>query len=162
MTHPVPKTDPPALPRREALARLLAMGLSLPTAHAVLAQTGPAPAPAPAYAPTRRGGGGTLRILSWQGPTQLNPHFATGTKDADAALESLAPAENVCEPFEACCRPKVLCIAETGHAAGDQLDETFAEFTAKLEAAMVAYDALNFSQWKFAPIAPVLKCNVAP
>jgi len=74
------------LPRRQALAQLLALGLTLPMAHAVLAQTGAAPVPAATpYTPTRRGGGGVLRILSWQGPTQLNPHFSTGTKDAEAA-----------------------------------------------------------------------------
>jgi peptide/nickel transport system substrate-binding protein len=54
-------------------------------AHALLAGAGPARAAAPAYAPTRRGGGGALRCLMWQGPTGLNPHFATGTKDQDAA-----------------------------------------------------------------------------
>jgi len=81
-----PLFDLARLPRREALRRLLALGLTLPMAHAVLAQTGAATAPAAVpYAPSRRGGGGTLKILSWQGPTQLNPHFATGTKDADAA-----------------------------------------------------------------------------
>ncbi|MFY7949496.1 MAG: peptide ABC transporter substrate-binding protein, partial [Gemmatimonas sp.] len=77
-----------ALPRRQALAQLVAWGLTLPMAHAVLAQAGsapPAPSVSPPYAPTRRGGGGVLRLLFWQGPTQLNPHFATGTKDADAA-----------------------------------------------------------------------------
>ena len=39
----------------------------------------------PAFTPTRRGGGGALRVLWWQAPTLLNPHFATGTKDQDAA-----------------------------------------------------------------------------
>ena len=76
------------LPRRQALQQLLAMGLTLPMAHAVLAQSGTAGASnpaAPAYAPTRRGGGGALKLLFWQGPTQLNPHFSTGTKDAEAA-----------------------------------------------------------------------------
>lgn len=37
------------------------------------------------YRPTRCGGGGVLRALLWQGPTQLNPDFSTGTKDADGA-----------------------------------------------------------------------------
>ncbi len=73
--------------RRDALALLGAAGLPLPMAALVL---GPAPARAQSappfvYAPTRRGGGGTLRVLLWQGPTSLNPHFATGTKDADGA-----------------------------------------------------------------------------
>ena len=37
------------------------------------------------YKPTKRGGGGALKLLWWQGPTLLNPHFATGTKDQDGS-----------------------------------------------------------------------------
>ena len=37
------------------------------------------------YAPTKRGGGGILKVLWWQGPTLLNPHFAVGTKDQDGS-----------------------------------------------------------------------------
>jgi hypothetical protein len=77
---------------------------------------------------------------------------------ADAALEAVAPSNAICEPFEACCRPKVLCIAETD-GAEDGLDETFEEFSSRLETAMQAYDALDFSEWDFAPIAPVLRCG---
>jgi peptide/nickel transport system substrate-binding protein len=43
-----------------------------------------AQSPAP-YPPTKRGGGGPLKLLWWQGPTLLNPHFATGTKDQDGS-----------------------------------------------------------------------------
>jgi peptide/nickel transport system substrate-binding protein len=35
--------------------------------------------------PTRRGGGGPLKLLFWQGPTLLNPHFGTGAKDQEGA-----------------------------------------------------------------------------
>ena len=45
----------------------------------------------------RRGGGGALRMLFWQAPTTLNPHFATGAKDGEAArifYESLAIWDN--------------------------------------------------------------------
>ena len=35
--------------------------------------------------PTKRGGGGTLKMLWWQAPTILNPHLAQGTKDFDAS-----------------------------------------------------------------------------
>jgi peptide/nickel transport system substrate-binding protein len=31
--------------------------------------------------PTRRGGGGALSLIQWQGPTILNPHLSSGTKD---------------------------------------------------------------------------------
>ena len=40
---------------------------------------------APTYKPTKAGGGGTLKLLWWQGPTLLNPHFAVGTKDQDGS-----------------------------------------------------------------------------
>jgi peptide/nickel transport system substrate-binding protein len=39
----------------------------------------------PTYKPTKRGGGGLLKVLWWQGPTLLNPHFAVGTKDQDGS-----------------------------------------------------------------------------
>ena len=71
------------LPRRLAVARLVAAGLSVPMASVLLMGTGMAQTAgtAPPYKPSQRGGGGALRLLYWQGPTLLNPHFATGTKD---------------------------------------------------------------------------------
>jgi peptide/nickel transport system substrate-binding protein len=39
----------------------------------------------PTYKPTKAGGGGPLKTLFWQAPTLLNPHFAVGTKDQEAA-----------------------------------------------------------------------------
>ena len=37
------------------------------------------------YKPTKAGGGGALKMLLWQAPTLLNPHFASGTKDQIAS-----------------------------------------------------------------------------
>jgi len=37
------------------------------------------------YKPTKAGGGGPLKLLFWQAPTLLNPHFAVGTKDQEAS-----------------------------------------------------------------------------
>jgi peptide/nickel transport system substrate-binding protein len=37
------------------------------------------------YKPTKAGGGGALKLLFWQAPTLLNPHFAIGTKDQEGA-----------------------------------------------------------------------------
>jgi peptide/nickel transport system substrate-binding protein len=31
--------------------------------------------------PTKRGGGGALKLIQWQAPTILNPHLSSGTKD---------------------------------------------------------------------------------
>jgi peptide/nickel transport system substrate-binding protein len=46
------------------------------------------------YKPTKRGGGGVLKVLWWQGPTLLNPHFAVGTKDQDGSRLFYEPLAN--------------------------------------------------------------------
>lgn len=74
------------LSRRTFVQRLVALGLSAPMATQLLAIGGVARAqPAFTYKPTKAGGGGTLKLLWWQGPTLLNPHFAVGTKDQDGS-----------------------------------------------------------------------------
>jgi peptide/nickel transport system substrate-binding protein len=45
------------------------------------AATGGGVASPVAGGPTKRGGGGALKILQWQAPTILNVHFSSGTKD---------------------------------------------------------------------------------
>jgi peptide/nickel transport system substrate-binding protein len=87
------------LSRRAFVQRLAAVGLTAPMATQLLAHGGVAMAQAktPAYKPTKRGGGGTLKVLWWQGPTLLNPHFAVGTKDQDGSrlfYEPLAGWDN--------------------------------------------------------------------
>jgi peptide/nickel transport system substrate-binding protein len=70
------------LPRRQFIERMMGLGLSVPLAGLMLMDAGVASAEAAfIYKPTKRGGGGTLRILETQGATLLNPHFATGQKD---------------------------------------------------------------------------------
>ncbi len=71
------------LTRRGFVGRLAACGIAAPLAQLLLADAGLAQTPPTPYKPTQRGGGGALRILMWQGPTLLNPHFATGAKDID-------------------------------------------------------------------------------
>lgn len=72
--------------RRAFIQRLAAVGLTAPMANQILAIGGVAMAQSPnPYPPTKRGGGGPLKLLWWQGPTLLNPHFATGTKDQDGS-----------------------------------------------------------------------------
>jgi peptide/nickel transport system substrate-binding protein len=76
------------LSRRGFMRKLLAAGLTAPMATQLLAMGGVAyaqPQPETAYKPTKRGGGGALKLLWWQGPTLLNPHFAVGTKDQDGS-----------------------------------------------------------------------------
>src|ERR1700735_2298216 len=72
--------------RRAFLRDMTALGLSAPFASLMLAHSGVAmAAPDFKYTPTKAGGGGTLKLLWWQGPTLLNPHFAVGTKDQDGS-----------------------------------------------------------------------------
>ena len=72
------------LARRAFIQRMAALGVSAPLACAMLADAGIAQAQTvPAYKPTQRGGGGALKLLFWQGPTLLNPHFGTGAKDLE-------------------------------------------------------------------------------
>ena len=72
--------------RRGFVQKMIQLGLTVPLANAMLAQAGVALAQTKfEYKPTKRGGGGALKVLWWQGPTLLNPHFAVGTKDQDGS-----------------------------------------------------------------------------
>ncbi len=76
------------LSRRSVMQRLALAGLTAPMATQLLAMGGVAHAQSAgdgSYKPTKRGGGGTVKVLWWQAPTLLNPHFAIGTKDQDAS-----------------------------------------------------------------------------
>jgi peptide/nickel transport system substrate-binding protein len=76
--------------RRQFMRAMLEVGLSAPFVANLLAAYSPAAAQgargAPsAFTPTKRGGGGRLRLLWWQAPTIANVHLSTGTKDNDAS-----------------------------------------------------------------------------
>ncbi|MCU7370900.1 peptide ABC transporter substrate-binding protein [Paucibacter sp. O1-1] len=74
------------LARRSFIQRMLALGLTAPMAGQMLLNAGIAQGQTRSgYKPTKRGGGGALKLLWWQGATLLNPHFATGTKDQEGA-----------------------------------------------------------------------------
>ena len=74
------------LSRRAFVQAMVALGLTAPLAGQMLASAGVAQAqPKTMYKPTKRGGGGALKTLWWQGATLLNPHFAVGTKDQDGS-----------------------------------------------------------------------------
>jgi peptide/nickel transport system substrate-binding protein len=76
------------LGRRAFVQAMVGLGLTAPLAAQMLASAGVAQAQPKAggmFNPTKRGGGGQLKVLWWQAPTLLNPHFATGTKDQDGS-----------------------------------------------------------------------------
>ncbi|WP_089177386.1 peptide ABC transporter substrate-binding protein [Bosea sp. AS-1] len=75
-----------ALSRRSFIQKLAAVGIAAPIASQILAWNDVAMANATLeYKPTKAGGGGPLKMLLWQAPTLLNPHFASGTKDQIAS-----------------------------------------------------------------------------
>jgi peptide/nickel transport system substrate-binding protein len=74
------------LSRRAFVQRMIAAGLTAPIAGMMLSRSGIAFAASEIpYKPTKAGGGGALKLLLWQAPTLLNPHFAVGVKDQEAA-----------------------------------------------------------------------------
>src|SRR5215213_4014042 len=74
------------LSRRAFVQQMIAVGLSAPMAGMMLSQSGLAMAATEVpYKPTKAGGGGVLKLMYWQAPTLLNPHFAIGTKDQESA-----------------------------------------------------------------------------
>jgi peptide/nickel transport system substrate-binding protein len=74
------------LSRRAFVQSMIAIGISPPMTGMMLSQAGVAMAANDMpYKPTKAGGGGPLRLLYWQAPTLLNPHFALGTKDQEAS-----------------------------------------------------------------------------
>src|SRR5262245_31266560 len=74
------------LSRRDFTRLMVGMGLTAPLAAQMLASAGVASAQTrPAFNPTKRGGGGELKVLWWQAVSILNPHLAVGVKDNDGS-----------------------------------------------------------------------------
>ena len=72
--------------RRAFVRRMVGFGLTAPLATQILAHNGLAQTAGQSdYKPTHAGGGGPLKMLFWQAPTLLNPHFAVGTKDQEGS-----------------------------------------------------------------------------
>src|SRR5690348_11408780 len=72
--------------RRAFVRRMVGLGLTAPLASTLLSHAGLAQAVQTAeYKPQKAGGGGPLKVLYWQAPTLLNPHFAVGTKDQEGS-----------------------------------------------------------------------------
>jgi peptide/nickel transport system substrate-binding protein len=85
----IARVEDGTLSRREFTRIVAGVGVTAPMAAQALAVAGLArPAAAqskPAFTPARRGGGGDVKVLWWQGPTILNPHLSIGVKDGDGS-----------------------------------------------------------------------------
>src|SRR6266481_4748375 len=71
------------LGRRSFVQTMVGLGLTAPMAIGMLASAGVATAQPreSGPVPTKRGGGGDLKILMWDAPTLLHPHFGRGLRD---------------------------------------------------------------------------------
>jgi peptide/nickel transport system substrate-binding protein len=86
LRHLITKVKGGHMSRRAFVRRMVGLGLTAPLATQMLNYAGVARAETKSsYKPTKRGGGGALKLLWWQAPTLLNPHFALGVKDFEAA-----------------------------------------------------------------------------
>ncbi|HSF31550.1 MAG TPA: peptide ABC transporter substrate-binding protein [Candidatus Tectomicrobia bacterium] len=76
--------------RRDFIRTMLGLGLSGPLIVEMLTRYAPARAQETkvaqrTFTPSKRGGGGKLRLLYWNAPTILNAHFAAGARDVAAS-----------------------------------------------------------------------------
>lgn len=141
------------LSRRGFIRQMAAVGLTAPMATQLLAYSGVAMAQSKStYKPTKRGGGGQLKVLWWQGPTLLNPHFAVGTKDQDGSrlfYEPLAAWDS-----EGNLKPKLAAEIPTRENGGLSADGT--SVTWKLKQGVTWHDGKPFTaddvvfNWEYA------------
>ena len=83
--------------RRQFVRTMLAAGLTAPMAANLLTSAGVAHAQqrTSSTAPTRRGGGGQVRMLYWAAPTLLNPHLAVAPKDFESSQLFYEPLADI-------------------------------------------------------------------
>jgi len=90
LRHWIERVKDGSVTRRQFTRMMVGLGLTAPMAAQMLNHSGVGAGVAqaqtrPSYAPTKRGGGGEVRVLWWQAPVLPNPLLATGTKDEDAS-----------------------------------------------------------------------------
>jgi peptide/nickel transport system substrate-binding protein len=73
--------------RRTFIDAMVGLGLTASHASHLLGAAGVASADPrlPSFVPSRRGGGGELKIIMWDAPTLLHPHFGRGLRDFTAS-----------------------------------------------------------------------------
>jgi len=141
------------LSRRGFVQRMMAVGIAAPISAQLLVASGVAMAQSPStYKPTKRGGGGPLKVLWWQGPTLLNPHFAVGTKVQDGSrlfYEPLAAWDN-----DGNLQPKLAAVIPTKENGGIAADGK--SVTWKLKQGVTWHDGKPFTaddcifNWQYA------------
>jgi cytosine/adenosine deaminase-related metal-dependent hydrolase len=93
-------------------------------------------------------------------PDQVRMVYVDGRLHyGDDQLEPVAPQTPGCEMIDICGRAKFICVAREGGTSSNLWGQTLAEIQSTLEQAIADYDALDLSQWDFAPIAPLTTCS---
>ena len=77
----------------------------------------------------------------------------------DAALGAVAPAAPGCEAIDVCGAQKFACVAETGGTSTNKFGQTWAEINEILSTELATYDGMDLTEWNFAPLAPLVKCE---
>ncbi len=77
----------------------------------------------------------------------------------DTAVAPLGPPAPGCETLDICSTPKFACVAQENGTASDKLGQSFTEIQSILSTNLEAYDALDQTQWNFAPLAPLTTCE---
>jgi cytosine/adenosine deaminase-related metal-dependent hydrolase len=76
----------------------------------------------------------------------------------DKVLQPISQASPGCEDLDICCQPKFACVATANGTATNKLGQTLGEIQSALSTSLTQYDALDLTQWDFAPLAPLVKC----
>lgn len=93
------------------------------------------------FAPTKRGGGGTLKLLWWQAPSILNPHLSGGTKDQDGSRIFLEPLA----AFDPDGNLVPVLAAEIPSVANGSLAKDLSSVTWKLKKGVTWHDGQPFN-----------------
>ncbi len=100
-----------------------------------------APTAAPATAGGKRGGGGTLNLLWWQAPTNLNSHLSLATKDVGAARVFSEPLAD----FDASGKLVPVLAAEIPSVENGGVARDFTSVTWKLKKGVKWHDGQPFT-----------------
>ena len=99
------------------------------------------PTVAPAAAAAKRGGGGTVRLLWWQAPTNLNSHLSLATKDVGAIRIYAEPLAD----FDANAQLVPVLAAEIPSLANGGVANDFTSVTWKLKKGVTWHDGQPFT-----------------
>jgi cytosine/adenosine deaminase-related metal-dependent hydrolase len=77
----------------------------------------------------------------------------------DPALQPLGPPSPGCESLSVCGRNKFICVATSTQGTSDKFDQTLPTISSELQTALQGYDAMALSQYRFAPLTPIVRCD---